>query len=81
MNDAVETVKTLAPKIYSRELVEVIYSQPFTRIAFLETAGLAKRQTASMYLKRLVCLGLLEPVKVWRETLYLNRRLLDLLAA
>lgn len=81
MNEAVDAIKAHAPKMYSRELVEIIYSQPYTRIAFVEEAGLAKRQTASVYLKKLEDIGLLVGVKAWRETLYLNPRLMSLLAA
>jgi Fic family protein len=81
MSQAKETIKQGAPKMYSHELVEVIFSQPYTRISFLEERGLAKRQTASSYLKRLEELGLLKSVKVWRETLYLNPKLMELLAA
>ena len=81
MNEAKEMIRREAPKMYSHELVETIYSQPYTRIAFLEERGIAKRQTASVYLKRLEELGVLKGVKVWRETLYLNARLMSLLAA
>lgn len=77
MIEAARTVRELAPNIYSRELVEIVFSQPYTRIASLES--IAKRQTASQYLRRLEELGLLRSVKVWRETLYLNPRLMELL--
>lgn len=80
MNEAKQTIKEKAPKMYSHELVELIYSQPYTRISFLEERGLAKRQTASTYLKNLEKLGLLVGIKVWRETLYLNPTLMRLLA-
>jgi Fic family protein len=81
MSQAKDIIKQAAPKMYSHELVEVIFSQPYTRISFLEEKGLAKRQTASSYLKRLEELGLMVSVKVWRETLYLNPKLMELLAA
>lgn len=41
------------PKIYSHELVQVIFEQPYCRIQNLVENGLAKRQTTSVYLKQL----------------------------
>src|ERR1700722_6194199 len=81
MSQAKETIKKAAPKMYSHELGELIFSHPYTRISFFEVTGLAKRQTASIHLKRLEELGLMVSVKVWRETLYLNPKLMELLAA
>lgn len=67
------------PKIYSRELAEVIFVNPYCRISDLVDAGIAKRQAASVYLKALVDAGLLEEVKAGRENLYINPGLLTLL--
>jgi Fic family protein len=39
--------------------------------------GVAKRQTASTYLKQLVEIGILEEMRVGREKLYINTRLLQ----
>ena len=72
-------LQTRLPKIYSRELVEVIHVQPYCRIANLVRAGIAKRQTAATYLKQLAELGILEERKVGREKLFVNRGLLDVL--
>jgi Fic family protein len=68
------------PRIYSRELVETIFVHPYCRIGNLVEAGIAQRQSASVYLKAIAALGLLQEVKVGREKLYLNVPLLDLLA-
>lgn len=67
------------PKIYSRELAEVIFVNPYCRIGDLVSAGIAKRQAASAYLKALVEDGLLREVKAGRENLYINPALIDLL--
>lgn len=69
------------PKIYSRELAEVIFVNPYCRIGDLVSAGIAKRQAASVYLKALVDDGLLREVKAGRENLYINPALIDLLTA
>lgn len=42
-------------------------------------AGIAKRQTASEYLKDLADAGLLTPLTIGREKLYVNRGFMDLL--
>lgn len=79
LSDA-DLVRHREPKIYSRELLELVYSQPYTRIQFLESAGIAKRQTASVYLKTLSHLGILEASRSGQNTLFLNRKLLTLLS-
>lgn len=72
-------IRQHAPGLYSRELVETIFVQPYCRIANLVDAGIAGRQSASVYLKRLVDLGVLEERKVGREKLFINPRFLALL--
>lgn len=75
----VDHVRTRLPKIYSRELVDLIFAQPYCRIGNLVEAGIAKRQTASRYLKLLVEIDVLEEREVGREKLFVHPRLLDLL--
>jgi Fic family protein len=81
IQDATEKTRTLAPKIYSRELVETIFLQPYTRIGHLVERDVAQRQTASVYLQKLEEIGILQSQKVGRDTLYLNPALLDILRA
>ncbi|MNC78263.1 Adenosine monophosphate-protein transferase SoFic [compost metagenome] len=64
------------PKIYTHELIQVIFAQPYCRIDNLVERGIAKRQTASVYLKQLVDIGVLEEMTVGRERLYINTGLL-----
>lgn len=75
----IEEVRARAPGLYSRELVELIFTQPYCRIANVVEAGIAQRQTASDYLKQLCTIGILEEVKVGRNKLFVNTRLLRLL--
>lgn len=42
-------------------------------------AGIAERQTAAVYLRKLVAAGVLNEVKVGREKLFINPRLMRLL--
>jgi Fic family protein len=73
-------VREQLPKIYSRELVDTIFQQPFCRISNLVDAGIAKRQTASEYLKQLVEIGVLVERKAGRERLYIQPKLIQLVS-
>ena len=75
MEQVRERVQKEAPGIYSKDLVEVIFRHPYTKIQFLVDAGIAKRQTASTYLQTLAGLGLLRPSKHGREMYYINEAL------
>jgi Fic family protein len=78
---AVEKIKTKAPEIYSHELVEVIFKQPYCKIAILEEEEIASRNTASKYLRKLEEIGILASEVVGRETLYKNESLYKILSA
>ena len=79
MDHTAEFVHGTLPKIYSRELVEVLFKQPYCRIGNLVDAGIAKRQTASVYLKQLCDIGVLHEVKSGRETLFVHPKYIELL--
>ena len=72
-------VRSTKPDLHSRELVDVIFSQPYCRIGNLVDAGIAKRQTASVYLKKLVEIGVLREIRVGREKLFVNPKLLGVI--
>ena len=72
-------VKTSLPKIYSYELVEVIFEQPYCRIANLVERDIAKRQTASTYLKKLCDIGVLKEIKAGKEKLFVHPKLVQLM--
>lgn len=67
------------PKVYSRELIELIFVQPYCRIGHLTDAGVARRVTASRYLKELCAIGVLSEVKHGRDKLFIHPKFLDLL--
>lgn len=72
-------VRRKLPKIYSHELVSLIFELPYCRINNLTEAGIAKRQTASVYLKQLVEIGVLNEVSVSKEKLFLHPKFMKLL--
>jgi Fic family protein len=72
-------IRSRAPSIYSKELVELLFTQPYIRISNLVEMGLIGRDTASKHLKILCEIGFLEEVKRGREKLFINHRFLNLL--
>ena len=74
-----EYIHRRLPKIYTWELVELLFKQPYCRIGNVVDADLAKRQTASVYLKQLCDLGILREVRSGRETLFVHPKYLELL--
>ena len=76
-----ESVRQKSPAVYSRELIELIFVQPYCRIGNVVDAGIAQRQTASVYLKELCDTGVLKEVKAGREKLFINPRLMALFTA
>jgi Fic family protein len=79
MEESVRHVAATRPKIYSRELIEVIFVQPYCRMNDLVQRGIGTRKTAAKYLGDLVSAGVLQERKEGREKLYINTRFLDLL--
>ncbi len=67
-----ERIRKEAPGIYSKDLLEVLFRQPYIKVRFLEEAGIVKRLTAGKYLNKLTTMGILKKVKVGKENLYVN---------
>lgn len=74
-----EHLRTQAPKLYSYELVSLLFELPYCRISSLTETGIAKRQTASLYLKQLVEIGVLAEVEAGKEKLFVHPKLMRML--
>jgi len=74
-----EHVRVSLPKVYSDELVNLVFELPYCRIQNLTARKIAGRQTASVYLKELVKVGVLHEKVVGREKLFVHSRLMKLL--
>ena len=72
-------IKANLPKIYSKELVELLFEQPYCKIDFLVNRDIAKHQTASKYLKQLCEIGVLEETTKGREKYFINKELWQIL--
>lgn len=79
MTHTADHVRESLPKVYSRELVELTFVQPYCRIQNLVESGLGHRQTASKYLKDLAQLGVLQEVQSGREKLFIHPKFVQLL--
>jgi cell filamentation protein, protein adenylyltransferase len=79
MEHTAQFVQKRLPKIYSWELVELLFKQPYCRIGNLVDSGIAKRQTASVYLKQLCDLGVLREIKSGRENIFVHPKYIELL--
>jgi Fic family protein len=78
-DETVERCRRDLPRIYSKELVELIFRQPYCRISSVVGAKIAERKTASVYLQELARIGILEPDRSHREVIYKNPGLLTIL--
>jgi Fic family protein len=72
-------VQEKAPKVYRKELVELLFEQPYSKIEFVVSKLGVERKAASRYLKELENIGVLKSQKVGRETLYVNKELIEIL--
>lgn len=79
LEKTIEKVKVEAPKIYRKELVEMIFEQPYSKIEFVVDKLKVERKAASRYLKNLEEIGVLKLEKIGRENLYLNKELIEIL--
>ncbi len=73
-----QEIKDKLPKIYSRELVELLFFEFYTKIAYIERGLNVSRKTAANYLSALEEAGFLTSEKLGRERIYLNYRLFNI---
>jgi Fic family protein len=79
MTDLSTRIQAQLPKIYSKDLIEVLFKLPYTKRKFLVDAGIGNFKTVGNYLKELEDQGFLKSEKVGKEKLYLNYKLLSIL--
>lgn len=74
-----EEIKTKLPKVYSKDLIEILFKLPYTKRKNLIDAGLGTPKTVGNYLRLLEENKLLYSEKVGKEKLYLNHQLMSIL--
>jgi Fic family protein len=67
------------PKIYRKELIELLFEQPYSKIEFVVGKLNVERKAASRYLKKLEDIGILTSQKIGRESVYVNTKLIEIL--
>ena len=72
--------ESLPGRVYSKDLIELLFHQPYTKVQFLVRAGIAERKTAADYLKALERIGTLQIYRMGKENLYLNKKLFETLS-
>ena len=75
----IKKVQLNSPKIYKKELVELLFEQPYSKIEFVVNHLQVERKAASRYLKEMGEIGILESHKVGREIIYINKELIKIL--
>lgn|SRR5680860_106925 len=71
--------ENLPSRVYSKELIELLFEQPYCKVKYIVDSDIAKRQTAAEYLDELEKIGILKSQKVGVENLYLNVKLVEVL--
>ena len=80
MQETITYAKERLPsRVYSKELIELLFEQPCCKVKFLVDQDIAKRQTAAEYLQELEKIGILKSQKVGVENLFLNVKLFEIL--
>ena len=80
LESTIDTCRASLPRTsYSKELVERLFVQPYVKTEHLVKAGIAERRTAAKYLRQLEEIGVRCSFKAWRETIFVNTGLVDVL--
>ncbi len=73
-------MKAVMQSSYRPELLQLLFTQPYIKIETLVKSGMAHRQTAATYLKKLTEANIVEPQKKGRNTYYVNKPLMNILS-
>ena len=74
-NETQKLVQEKLPRIYSKDLIEQLFIQPYCKIEFLVENLKLNRKTAGSYLKNLEELGVLAAEIKGKEVIYVNIKL------
>ena len=78
-DQTVDRVRAELPKVYTKELIEVLFEYPYSKIEFVVDRLRIDRRTASRYLHLLEQADVLKAEQKWKETLFINHHLVSLL--
>jgi len=66
-------------QVYSKDLIEILFMHPYTKIDFLVDRLNITRQTASKHLKELENIGILESIRIKNSKFFINIKLFAML--
>jgi len=72
-------LKNELPKIYSKDLLEILFIHPYTKIDMLVNNLGVTRKTASLYLNQLEEIEIMNSIKLGRSKFFVNKKLFELL--
>ncbi len=75
MNSYSDELKEKLPQIYSKELLELLFFEFYTKTSYIEDGLRVSRKTAVSYLKKLEENNFLSSQKIGREKIYCNDKL------
>ncbi len=78
VEDMTADIKEKLPKIHSKELVDLLFYEFYTKIGYVADSLGVSRRTAVNYLSALEENGFLVSEKIGKERIYQNKRLFDL---
>lgn len=79
MEETATEIKKKLPKVYSKDLIEILFRLPYTKRQHLIDENIGNLKTVGNYLIALEENGFLKSEKVGKEKLYLNQKLLKIL--
>lgn len=79
MEETATEIKKKLPKVYSKDLIDILFRLPYTKRKHLIDENIGNLKTAGNYLIALEKNGFLKSEKVGKEKLYLNHKLLKVL--
>jgi Fic family protein len=79
MGETKQEIKEKLPKIYSKDLIEILFMHPYTKIEFLIDGLELHRDTASKYLRELEKIDILKSIKIGRNKYFINKALFETL--
>ncbi|MGE5328146.1 MAG: Fic family protein [Deltaproteobacteria bacterium] len=79
MEETENEVREKLNKIYSKDLIESVFFELYTKNAYIQDKIGINRKTAAKYLNDLQSIGILLSEKIGKEKIYLNKKLFDLL--
>jgi len=80
LKSTVERVNKEKQSPVPKEVIELIYEQPYCKTEFITKRNISARKAAERYLKELERIGIITPEKVGKEVLYINIALFDILS-